>query len=512
MTSVSTSSEISNTETWASLGGKSWEHPSVAPATWFDMTQKLHKVLVQAGFAVVDSIAKSPNVRPASSLAISDGNSAVKALTFVLQERLGVTDAQSFAVSQAISELLAVGSEISNGLSLRLADAFGVVGGKHQMSFTSVHHGCLSIADARVVDFAQSITELLPIATLASKDVSFYLWDAFGATDSHSNKPTVNAHSEFALSDGEDVVRRMHQNLLRTIGVEGAIGNHAHTRQVDAFKVVDAIAKHPKPNFLQDLAIVDDWVFGIHAVYSTTLPIRELAAKRMSIPKNASVRIASQVAKRYEQCNASDLAFVEVFDRVTNYIRDFQEVAAFVDVLAKAIEKNEARHINIAEQLVVPAWMVIADVLATGLKDGEEYTFENFMQSLDTGAMPGWTPWRNFVPGDYEYSKAMFRVVLQSVAADRALIEECMAAVDVPDVIDRGAARVTDAANGVYVEFNREYHIIPEITLTSRSGTGNPTAAELHGSPTLLGFTARLRDTVTGQYTTGTFTWASHGY
>ena len=512
MTSVSTSSEVSNTETWASLGDKSWEHPSVAPVPWSDMTQMLHTVLAQAGFAVVGSIAKSPNVRSASSLAVSDDNRAAKALMFVLQERLDVMDVQSFVVLQAISELLTVSGEISNGLSLRLADAFGVFGGKHQMSFTSAHHGRLSIADARVVDFAQSITELLPIATLASKDVSFYLRDAFGVTDSHSNKPTVNAHSEFAISDGEDVVRNMRQNLLRTISIEGAIGNHVHTRQVDAFKVVDAIAKHVKPNFLQGLAVVDDWAFGIHAVYSTTLPIRELAAKRMSIPKDTSFRIASQVAKRFEQHHAHELAFAEVFDRIVNYNRDFQEAVAFADALAKTIGKNEARSISIAEQLVVPAWMVIADVLATELKDGQEYTFENFMQSLDTGAMPGWTPWRNFVPGDYEYSKAMFRVVLESVAADRALIEECVAAVDVPDVIDRGAARVTDAANGVYVEFNREYHIIPEITLTSRSGTGNPTAAELHGSPTLLGFTARLRDTVTGQYTTGTFTWASHGY
>ena len=84
---------------------------------------------------------------------------------------------------------------------------------------------------------------------------------------------------------------------------------------------------------------------------------------------------------------------------------------------------------------------------------------------------------------------------------------------NVPDVIDRGSARILVAADGVYVEFEREYHIIPEITLTSKGGVGtNPTAAELVGAPTLLGFTAKLRDTMTGELVAGTFTWASHGY
>lgn len=195
--------------------------------------------------------------------------------------------------------------------------------------------------------------------------------------------------------------------------------------------------------------------------------------------------------------------------RSADYIRNFAETLAIAETLANnfGLRKSEAF-------AIVDAWrrqgdMVISDmILASG-----NVTMEDFIDFMSYGNMPGYEKWRDFIPGDYEYREAMFRVVLESKNADRGLLTNLQATIDVPDMIDRGSATVVNNTSGAYVAFNRVFHIVPEITLASRSGSGtNPIAAEFYGTPTKTGFTARLRDTVTGAYVTGSFTWAAHGY
>ena len=164
---------------------------------------------------------------------------------------------------------------------------------------------------------------------------------------------------------------------------------------------------------------------------------------------------------------------------------------------------------------MVDAWrrqgdLVISDMMISGAGD---FTMADFEDFLTYGNVPGYEKWRDFIPGDYEYREAMFRVVLQSKNADRGLLTDLQATVDVPDLIDRGSATITVAASGIAVTYNRVFHVVPEITLAARGGQGaNPIAPEFSGSPTKTGFTVKMRDTVTGAFVTGSFTWAAHGY
>jgi hypothetical protein len=153
--------------------------------------------------------------------------------------------------------------------------------------------------------------------------------------------------------------------------------------------------------------------------------------------------------------------------------------------------------------------MIISDIMISS----GDMTMPYFEDFLKYGNVPGYEKWRNFIPGDYEYREAMIRVVLESKNADRGLLTNLQATIDVPDVLDRGTATVTVAANGATVTFNRTFHITPEITLATRSGaSSNPVVPEYNGVPTKTGMTIRLRDTVTGVFVTGSFTWAAHGY
>ena len=164
---------------------------------------------------------------------------------------------------------------------------------------------------------------------------------------------------------------------------------------------------------------------------------------------------------------------------------------------------------------MVDAWrrqgdLVISDMIISG---AGEFTMADFEDFLTYGNVPGYEKWRDFIPGDYEYREAMFRVVLQSKNADRGLLTNLQATIDVPDLIDRGSATIVSAATGITVTYNRTFHIVPEITLAARGGSGgNPVAPEFNGAPTKSSFSVRLRDTVTGAFVTGSFTWAAHGY
>ena len=100
--------------------------------------------------------------------------------------------------------------------------------------------------------------------------------------------------------------------------------------------------------------------------------------------------------------------------------------------------------------------------------------------------------------------------MLKSKNADRGYIKGLRLSVDVPDVLDRGTATITNAINGVAVSFVRSFRVPPEVTLTHKGGAVLA-VARLVGNATTTGFTAVLEDSA-GQRVTGTFSWIAQGY
>lgn len=127
------------------------------------------------------------------------------------------------------------------------------------------------------------------------------------------------------------------------------------------------------------------------------------------------------------------------------------------------------------------------------------------------GRHVGYTTFREFITGDYEYEKALFRLAMESSTNDRALVEEIDIAIDVDDVYDRGTCEVTDKNYGANVKFSRVFSIAPEVTVTMRSGSALNAIRPEITSVTTTGFTVSLYD-VEGKLTTGTFTWLAAGY
>jgi hypothetical protein len=295
-----------------------------------------------------------------------------------------------------------------------------------------------------------------------------------------------------------------------TLTVAEALSNKPAIALAEAFAFAEARASYVQSAQVESFAIAEANAKSYSQYQNESFAFAE--APSNTVGKNSSEAFAIAEARTSSIGLNPSEAFVvaETYLNSVGFVREFNETLVMADALANTYGLNKAEAFA-----VVDAWrrqgdLVISDMM---ISSGADLTMAEFQDFLLYGNVPGYEKWRDFIPGDYEYREAMFRVVLQSKNADRGLLTNLQATVDVPDMIDRGSATITVAANGAAVTYNRIFHIVPEITLASRGGSGsNPIAPEFYGSPTKTGFTVRLRDTVTGAYVTGSFTWAAHGY
>ncbi|AJD82921.1 hypothetical protein PJWF_00027 [Achromobacter phage JWF] len=154
---------------------------------------------------------------------------------------------------------------------------------------------------------------------------------------------------------------------------------------------------------------------------------------------------------------------------------------------------------------------IISDALVTT----KLLTEEQFRQSLINEAPVGFGPFQQFVPGDYEYETALYRISMVSSSGDRGVINKLQVDVDVPDMMDRGRVTITPAmaaAGPTWVSFSRPFHIPPEPVTNLMSASFECVVRVLPDSVTRAGFMVYLQRTDNGERTDGVLTWAAHSY
>lgn len=131
-----------------------------------------------------------------------------------------------------------------------------------------------------------------------------------------------------------------------------------------------------------------------------------------------------------------------------------------------------------------------------------------FVAGLDQQSPLGYGPFRDILPGDYDYAEAMIALRFDGTGAgDVVSVSRAVLSVDVPDQRDRGTAEV--AAEGAAVAFARPFHVPPEIQVTVKSATAFavPEADDVGED----GFRVRLR-AQDGSTVAGTVSWSALGY
>lgn len=227
--------------------------------------------------------------------------------------------------------------------------------------------------------------------------------------------------------------------------------------------------------------------------------------------KNVEDKIffAEHLAKDAEHTVLEALRVLDQCDRQIAWIRNYSENYTVAETkIEKDIDVYKSQSLNFYDAIKEVARGVISDLFfQEGIWTKE--SLDKFMRN--GGRHVGYTTFREFITGDYEYQKALFRLALEATTADRALVEQIDVAIDVDDVYDRGSTSVTDKNYGATVHFSREFSIAPEVTVTMRGGNALEAIRPIVSNVSTTGFTVMLYD-VEGNKTTGTFTWTAAGY
>lgn len=301
----------------------------------------------------------------------------------------------------------------------------------------------------------------------------------------------------YVLSVGELVsllegdARRPTKSFAETLSVSSASKRGAELEKSSAFSVSDSRK------------------FSAHQRHEESVVIGGALGNTVEKSFEEAFAVLEQGTRGIGLNPAETIAFLETYLNGVGFRRNFVEAFAVSEAIKKTPHKNVSESFRLLDAWRRAADLVISDMM---LSQGD-MTPEEFSDFMKYGNIPGYTKWRDFIPGDYEYREAMFRVVMESKNSDRGLLTGLQVTVDVPDVLDRGSRTITDANAGASVTYSRNFHIVPEVTLATRGGTStNPVVPEFVSLPTMTSFGVRLRDTVTGQFVTGSFTWAAHGY
>lgn len=170
------------------------------------------------------------------------------------------------------------------------------------------------------------------------------------------------------------------------------------------------------------------------------------------------------------------------------------------------LDLNET--LNIKEERKDASRCIVSDILI-GTSDITPAQFEALLRN---GSAVGYEAFRNFIGGDYEYNKALFKGILSASDASSPRILTLEVDVDVPDIYDRGSA-FTSASAPVTITCNRPFYVLNEVVATCKGGTviASPRVTNLQVTGNVATFDVELID-VNNARVAGEISWAAKGY
>lgn len=351
-----------------------------------------------------------------------------------------------------VVESIAVAELISKGCHLPVSEAFSVSDKRSALMHKRFFHS-IGVADTfgRAVDYARGFFELVSVIELASKN------------------QTINVNSELSLSDS--VVKTFDSNINESLALSDSL-----------MRVV---------SFARD--------------YSEAVSVSDSAAKSVLKQHFEDFEISDLKMVDFQKSIATTLTMVEAFGRVVQFSRGVDEGMSIGESLSKALELNPSESVAIADNIVRNAEAVVSDlIIGSG-----DVSADAFVEYLQRQSPVGYRDFREFVEGEYSYKNALFKIVLDSIGAERAMLDKLTVTVDLPDVRDRGSASLDSSPSGLYIPFTRQFHAKPEVIVQVIGGTVVSIPRVLSSDKN--GFTVVLKDT-SGNTVAGTINWSAEGY
>ena len=264
---------------------------------------------------------------------------------------------------------------------------------------------------------------------------------------------------------------------------------------------------------LVDISLVNKEVVGIVEFYfdlityllavNESLNISEKLTRELAVSKEEIIALSPALLNRTETLIKEILMVEPSYSDSISFKRRFNEFVSIVDKVSKTLHIEKKVAIKILESWLRHANATLSDLTFSSTP----ITLEDFGASL---VPAGYLEWKDFQVGDYTYQDALIKIILEaSINADRPYIEDWKMNVDVPDIIDMGTAHCTTSNQPLFIPFNKEFHVTPEIIVQIKSGATQTTYLNVISS-SKEGFSVELRNE--GVYADGYISWSAKGY
>ncbi|MGO4302268.1 hypothetical protein [Cupriavidus sp. RAF12] len=374
-------------------------------------------------------------------------------------------------------------------------------------TWNSTLAGLRTWENAHISDWGLQNGETVAVAEVLRKDVSKLAHETTELADTVGK--TVELSQDESLTVRECYVDNVAFQLrvMEAVAVLEKVGKAITLPQAEAFALTDSERKEIGLSASESVRLLEwfsrkvDW----HLDKSEQIGVAVVEGRHPQLGKAEGFSIAETSSRDIGLGKNELLGFAEGFGRTVVFKRAIAEGLTATDALGKAYEMEKSEALRLVEALLRSPNAVVSDMLVSN----QDITFQDFLRIVNTGRIPGYGDFRTFVQGDYEYSEAMFRVLLDATSSDRGSISDLKVSVDVPDVFDRGVAFIEDAELGLYVQFSRPFHITPEMSMLLKGGTtlAFPRLITLDQ----FGFSVKLFDK-NDVAVTGSVSWSAHGY
>lgn len=364
----------------------------------------------------------------------------------------------------------------------------------------------ITLQDTRVRSLSRTIQESATVVDTRVRHLSRQEMDALGITDAYARHYTVDVQEN--LTTDENRARDTAQPFSESL------------------EYADSRTRRFGKNISEEAGLTDTYETQIGVHYTEAVGLTDAIAKRLYRGFDESVGYGE--IPDYPRWIYEELGLTDPLARVIDAERNFTQTLEYADIVSlgqtkryfdeasvaddfdKKLTKNFHETLGLRDTLLRSANAVMFD-----LRFREDVLTPEEMDTISDSPPVGYTPFRVFYPGDYQYTEGMYGIRVTGVDNGGQIgILGLKLNVDVPDVTERGAATVTGpeaAGSGEHtVTFTKTFTAIPEVYPVWTDG---PTAAvpEII-SVTTSGFVFILRDISSpATKVEGNITWAAIG-
>ena len=238
------------------------------------------------------------------------------------------------------------------------------------------------------------------------------------------------------------------------------IGKEAECRKDECLDIDGAFAHEASKCSKESLLLGDMLQLNalIHRLFFSEINLRERLLKKANLKRKEIIKTFDLFRKKADVHEKQSVHVMESSQRVAAFKRYLHEQVKYFEHNAKNYRQYTDEDIKAFGDMLHSPDVIISDIV-----------FSDSPEDFEVPA--GYTDFRPFLPGDYTYQKALFKLLAKtSVAEKRALIDEFSVHVDLPDIQDRGTSVVEKG--GTVIAFSRQFYVVPEVTITMRAASG----------------------------------------